>query len=230
MRGPILPCMVSRSRDECHEILNACECSTKHKPNATNPNRGQMIRRLSIAVLIAASLVATAIASAHTSTAASKVKAVYKSVMLAEYFGPQSAVCGNLTSEGVKEFKLETATSSCAKAFKANQHVLKHKQPGNDNSGYSKPEWRTAVKQFVSALKVRIHGSKAKRDRPEQPRRRDARQGRWPLAVRQRAAERRFLDDLDLVGAAGAVQRRRARPPEDETDHTPRSTRATPVR
>lgn len=131
------------------------------QPNATNPNRGQMICRLSIAALIAALLVATPIASAHTSAAASEVKAVYKSVMLAEYFGPQSAVCGNLTSEGVKEFKLETATSSCAKAFKANQHVLKHKQPGNDNSGYSKSEWRTAVKQFVSALKVRIHGSKA---------------------------------------------------------------------
>jgi hypothetical protein len=76
-----------------------------------------MIRRISIAALIAALLVVTAIAGAHTSTTASKVKAVYKSVMLAEYFGPQSAVCGNLTPEGVKEFKLDTATSSCAKAF-----------------------------------------------------------------------------------------------------------------
>jgi hypothetical protein len=122
-----------------------------------------MIRKLSIAALMGALLVATAttVASANTSGAASQVKAVYKSVMLAEYFGPQSAVCGKLTSEGVKEFKLETATSSCAKAFKANQHVLTHKQPDNDNSGYSKSEWRTVVKQFVSALKVRIHGSKA---------------------------------------------------------------------
>jgi hypothetical protein len=144
------------------ETLNPCACSIRYtSPNAIKPNRGHMIRKFSIAAPIAALLVATAVASAHTSSSASNVKAVYRSVMLAEYFGPQSAVCGKLTSEGVKEFKLETATSSCDKAFRANQHVLKHKQPGNDNSGYTKSQWRTVVKQFVSGLKVKIHGSKA---------------------------------------------------------------------
>jgi hypothetical protein len=108
---------------------------------------------------VAAALAAPGAAQASSSPS-TQVRAVYQTVLTAEYFGPASAVCSHLTAAGVKSFTAGGA-GTCTKAFDQVQHVLKHKTKGVDDSGYSAGQWRSVVKSVMAHLKVSVHGSHA---------------------------------------------------------------------
>lgn len=89
-----------------------------------------------------------------------QVRSVYRKVLTAEYFGPASAVCSRLAASGKRAFTAGGARN-CVAAFKAQQHILKHKTRGIDNSGYTPKEWRRVVNRVMAHLRVRVHGSRA---------------------------------------------------------------------
>jgi hypothetical protein len=118
-------------------------------------------RLITVGCLLALASAASGVAVAQASSAAvNQVRAVYRSVLLAEYFGPASGVCSRLTVAGVKSFTAGGA-GTCTKAFQSQQHVLKHKTKGIDNSGYTPAGWRSVVKSVMVNLKVTVHGSHA---------------------------------------------------------------------
>ncbi|HEY5318851.1 MAG TPA: hypothetical protein VIJ20_12755 [Solirubrobacteraceae bacterium] len=121
------------------------------------------------AIIIACSLaVATAggamdaAAAQASSPAVTAVRAVYRTVLTAEYFGPGSAVCSHLTAAGVKSFTAGGA-GTCKHAFQQQQqqHMLKHKIKDDDNSGYTPTQWRQEVSFVMAHLKVSVHGAHA---------------------------------------------------------------------
>ncbi len=102
--------------------------------------------------------------SGATASAASgsspQIRAVYRSVLTAEYFGPASAVCSRLTASGVNSFTAG-GQGTCRHAFDALQDVLRHKTPGVDDSGFTAREWHMEVAQVMAHLKLIIHGAHA---------------------------------------------------------------------
>jgi hypothetical protein len=98
-------------------------------------------------------------ASAATSPR-SQVRSVYRAVLTAEYFGPASGVCARLTASGRAAFTAGGG-GTCPHAFATQQHVLRHKVAGVDDSGYTPTEWRQVVDQVMGALEVTVDGSKA---------------------------------------------------------------------
>jgi hypothetical protein len=92
--------------------------------------------------------------------AAPQVRAVYRSVLNAEYFGPESAVCSRLTRSGLQSFTAGGA-GTCRHAFEAQQHVLRHKTIGVDDSGFTPQQWREEVNQVMETLKLTVHGTHA---------------------------------------------------------------------
>jgi hypothetical protein len=108
-------------------------------------------------VAIAATGAAVAVAS---SPAVIQVRAVYQTVLSAEYFGPESAVCSHLNAAGVRSFTAGGA-GTCSHAFTQQQHVLKHKTKGIDDSGYTAAQWRQVVSSVMAHLKVTVRGSHA---------------------------------------------------------------------
>jgi len=115
------------------------------------------IRAAIIALVLAVAGATVAQASGGATT---QIRAVYQSVLSAEYFGPASAECSKLTAAGVKSFTAGGA-GTCQHAFAQQQHVLRHKTKGVDDSGYTPAEWRTEVKDVMAHLKVSVHGSRA---------------------------------------------------------------------
>jgi hypothetical protein len=113
-----------------------------------------------ICVIAVASLASAGAVAQASNSAPDQVRAVYRTVLLAEYFGPASAVCSRLTAAGVKSFTAGGA-ATCTAAFQSQQHVLKHKTKGVDNSGYTAAGWRSVVKSVMVHLKVTVHGSHA---------------------------------------------------------------------
>jgi hypothetical protein len=93
-----------------------------------------------------------------TASPLTQVRSVYRTVLTAEYFGPSSAVCGRLTSSGRASFTAGGG-GTCPHAFITQQHVLRHKVPGVDDSGYTPAQWRQVVDQVMAALKVTVTGS-----------------------------------------------------------------------
>ena len=89
-----------------------------------------------------------------------QIRAVYRSVLTAEYFGPASAVCSRLTARGVRSFTAG-GQGTCRDAFGALQHVLRHKTAGVDDSGFTARDWRLEVAQVMAHLKLSIHGTHA---------------------------------------------------------------------
>jgi hypothetical protein len=116
------------------------------------------MRNGAMALVLAAAFIAVPAAQA-TPSAATQIKTLYKSVMLAEYFGPESAVCSHLTTSGVKAYT--GGLASCAKTFSEVQHTLRHKTKDVDDSGYTAGQWRTVVAQVLHTLKVKVSGSHA---------------------------------------------------------------------
>jgi hypothetical protein len=108
--------------------------------------------------------VGTVAMSGATASAASgsssQIRAVYRSVLAAEYFGPASAVCSRLTVSGVKWFTAG-GQGTCRHAFDDLQNVLRHKTPVDDESGFTAREWRMEVAQVMAHLKLSIHGAHA---------------------------------------------------------------------
>lgn len=89
------------------------------------------------------------------------IRAVYRTVLTAEYFGPASAVCGNLTAAGIRAFTGAAPGQSCTTAYAQLHHTLHHKQIDNDNSGYTPKAYRTAVATFTANLKISIDHTSA---------------------------------------------------------------------
>ena len=82
-------------------------------------------------------------------------------VLTTEYFGPASAVCGNLTAAGKRAFTAATSGQSCTAAYDQLHHTLHHKQPDNDNSGYTAKAYRSTVATFMANLKITVRGTRA---------------------------------------------------------------------
>jgi hypothetical protein len=112
------------------------------------------------AFAIALGTVAMSGATASASGSSPQIRAVYRSVLTAEYFGPASAACSRLTASGVKAFTAG-GQGTCRHAFDALQNVLRHKTPGVDDSGFTAREWRIEVAQVMARLKLSIHGAHA---------------------------------------------------------------------
>lgn len=111
------------------------------------------------AVLIVGGFAVYAPAEAAADARAPQVRALYRKVLTAEYFGPASAVCSSLTAAGVRSFT--GGRGSCTRTFDEQQHVLEHKTPGDDDSGLSPSAWRALVSSFMAHLTVTIKGSRA---------------------------------------------------------------------
>jgi hypothetical protein len=103
---------------------------------------------------------AAAIPAAAAASPVTQVRAVYRSVLTAEYFGPSSRVCGRLTPAGKASFTAGGG-GTCAHAYAAERKVLRHKVPDVDDSGYTPTQWRQVVNQTMAGLKVTVNGSKA---------------------------------------------------------------------
>jgi hypothetical protein len=110
--------------------------------------------------LIACTVLFCASAASASSRPVAQVRAVYRKVLVAEYFGPASGVCSRLAASGKRAFTAPR-NSSCAAAFKAQQRILKHKTRGIDNSGYTPREWRRTVNTVMAHLKVRVRRLRA---------------------------------------------------------------------
>src|ERR1700733_10202758 len=118
-------------------------------------------RATTTAFAIALGMVAMSGATASAASGSSpQIRAVYRSVLAAEYFGPASAVCSRLTASGVNSFTAG-GPGTCRHAFDALQNVLRHKTPGVDDSGFTAREWRIEVAQVMAHLKLSIHGAHA---------------------------------------------------------------------
>jgi len=118
------------------------------------------IRATAVAAALALTLGAGVGVASASSGAVTQVRAVYRTVLSAEYFGPASAVCSHLTAAGVKSFTAGGA-GTCTHAFDQEQHVLRHKTKDVDDSGYTAAEWRMEVNFVMDHLKVTVHGSHA---------------------------------------------------------------------
>jgi hypothetical protein len=111
------------------------------------------------AVLLATSWSGTAAGASGHPVAA--VRTVYRTVLTAEYFGPAKAVCSRMTARARRSFAAAGNVSSCRAAFEAQQHILRHKTPHVDNSGYTPRGWRRVVRSVMAHLKVHVHGRHA---------------------------------------------------------------------
>ncbi len=112
------------------------------------------------AVAVAVSVLALPPLAAAASPAAA-VRTVYRTVLTAEYFGPANAVCGNLTAAGIRAFTAAAPAQSCTAAYNQLHHTLHHKQPDNDNSGYTAKAYRSTVATFMANLTISVHGTRA---------------------------------------------------------------------
>lgn len=81
-------------------------------------------------------------------------------MLTAEYFGRAGAECSRLTATGVKSFTAG-GSGTCTEAFDIQQHGLRHKITGNDNSGYTPAAWRAVVRTVMAHLRLSVHGSHA---------------------------------------------------------------------
>jgi hypothetical protein len=113
-----------------------------------------------VAVGLALLLAASCSAAAASSSAVEQVRAVYRAVLTAEYFGPASGVCSHLTPAGVRSFTAGGA-GSCTHAFDQQQRILRHKTEDVDDSGYTAAQWRKVVNSVMGQLKVTVHGTHA---------------------------------------------------------------------
>ena len=112
-----------------------------------------------VAVISVSVLALPPLAAAASPAAA--IGAVYRAVLTAEYFGPANAVCGHLTAAGVRAFTAGAPGQSCTAAYDQLHHTLHHKQPDNDNSGYTAKAYRSTVATFMANLKTSVHGTRA---------------------------------------------------------------------
>jgi hypothetical protein len=113
-----------------------------------------------VAVLTLATVGVGVAVAAGSSGGVTQVRTVYRTVLTAEYFGPASGFCSHLTAAAVRSFTAGGA-GSCTHAFDQQQHVLRHKTKGVDDSGYTAAQWRVVVNSVMGQLKVSVHGTHA---------------------------------------------------------------------
>lgn len=117
-----------------------------------------MRTRLALALCVLG-LAFTSAAQAST-RAAARVRAVYRTVLTAEYFGPASGVCAHLTAAAVRSFTAG-GMGTCRRAFAETQHTLRRKAKNVDNAGYTPTQWHQVVETAMANLRVRVHGTRA---------------------------------------------------------------------
>jgi hypothetical protein len=115
---------------------------------------------ITAAILALAIPAAGASAATPSSTSLTQIRAVYRTVLTAEYFGPASGVCSHLTASGLKSFTAGGG-GTCTHAFAQERQILTHKTKGVDDSGYTADQWRGLVNSVMSHLKVTIDGAHA---------------------------------------------------------------------
>jgi hypothetical protein len=120
---------------------------------------GRTFMTIAVATVSLSVLALPPLAAAASPAAA--IRAVYRTVLTAEYFGPANAVCGNLTAAGIRAFAGAVPGQSCTAAYDQLHHTLHHKQPDNDNSGYTATAYRSTVTTFIANLKISVHGTRA---------------------------------------------------------------------
>jgi hypothetical protein len=127
-----------------------------------------IVHRSRIAMIAAALLLGVSVgasaANASSNTPASavaQIKSVYRAVLSAEYFGPASELCSNLTAKGLAQFTTAAGGGSCLHAFDELRHALTNKIPDEDNTGYTPSQWRGLVVEILDHLKVTVHGTHA---------------------------------------------------------------------
>jgi hypothetical protein len=114
-----------------------------------------------VAATTAVPATAAAPAAGTASAATTAIRDVYKTVLSAEYFGPVSAVCGNLTAAGAKSFTAGTRGQTCTQAYDALHHTLHHKIKGADDTGYTPTAYKRVVATFMANLTITVHGTRA---------------------------------------------------------------------
>lgn len=116
--------------------------------------------RARLGIVICVFGLAAAAAAQAAGGAVTEIRAVYRTVLTAEYFGPAKAMCSNLTASGVKSFTAG-GIGACPQAFEQTQHLLRYKTKGVDDSGYTAHQWRRVVSNVMAHLKVRVLGTRA---------------------------------------------------------------------
>jgi hypothetical protein len=102
-------------------------------------------------------LLPLASASAKTSPAAA-VRAEYRKVVLAEFFGPARAVCTQLTASGRRAY---AGGHRCTTVFAGDQRALALKLGGGPGSSVARNEWRNEVASVLAHLEVKLQGRRA---------------------------------------------------------------------
>jgi hypothetical protein len=115
---------------------------------------------IALVMLLLVSATAGGALARASSRAVTQIRAVYRAVLSAEYFGPAKAVCSRLTPAAVRSFTAGGRTT-CKHAFRQDQRALARKSKNVDNSGYTRAEWRAVIAAGMAHLKVRVHGSRA---------------------------------------------------------------------
>jgi hypothetical protein len=95
-----------------------------------------------------------------SSAAVTQVRAVYRTVLNAEYFVTASGECSHMTAAAVKSFTAGGG-GTCQHVFAEQQYGLRHKIKDVDDSGYTAAQWRSVVTSVMAHLKVSVHGSRA---------------------------------------------------------------------
>ena len=67
----------------------------------------------------------------------------------------------NLTAAGIRAFTAAAPEQTCTAAYDQLHHTLHHKQPDNDNSGYTAKAYRSTVATFMANLKISVRGTRA---------------------------------------------------------------------
>jgi hypothetical protein len=120
---------------------------------------GRTLIATAVAAVSGSALAAPPLAAA--ASPATAIRNVYRTVLTAEYFGPAKVVCGNLTAAGIQAFTAAAPGQSCTAAYDQLHHTLHHKQPDNDNSGYTAKAYRNTIAMFMADLKISVHGTRA---------------------------------------------------------------------
>jgi hypothetical protein len=141
-------------------------------------------RATTTAFAIALGTVAMSGATASAASgSSSQIRAVYRSVLTVEYFGPASAVCSRLTASGVNSFAAG-GQGTRRHAFDDLQNVLRHKTPGVDELRLHGPRMAYSGRSGHGPPEAQHPRGTRHRDRSQRnPRSDNPRQGQRPAAL-----------------------------------------------
>jgi hypothetical protein len=112
-----------------------------------------------IAAIAGGSAFGMAGAATAKSSAPAAVKAEYRKVLSAEFFGPARAVCSQLTTEGLRAYT--GGVETCDTVFAGNQRAIALKVGGGTAAPNAAAAWRNEVTTIMAHLNVKISGRHA---------------------------------------------------------------------